>query len=39
MFQPAFCDVISSKECKDKNVFKDTYEGLAKWINNQLTKK
>ena len=22
-----------------KNVFQDTYEGLAKWINNQLTKK
>jgi len=22
-----------------KNVFQDTYEGLAKWINNQLTSK
>ena len=24
---------------QNKNVFQDTYEGLAKWINKQLTKK
>ena len=24
---------------QNKNVFQDTYEGLAKWINNQMNKK